>query len=270
MEIERYSILDCFKVSLTKPKKIVDISEQGRSVLYRYVIFLVLLTSIAMYVIPAVATVAGFGGFRKLFTETVPELSVSDGTLTADKRFEMVLSGLHIYIDTTVTDITADDLTSHGTYLGVTSNKISMFTFTEGFSGDSINQVYSLKVSDVLYDGFTNSDLTGVIPIIYIAYIFVLVLEILLNAVKYLLLALIYTVLITTFLASATNRHLDTVECFRASCYASTWQMLIVSMNAAMAYPVPAIFTVMAGVAVSIGIITYAFKGDELSRDEDE
>ena len=89
-------VLDIFVASIIRIKTLAKISVENSSKFLGYVIFMALFVSLMAFAVPTASRIYSFGGFSKLFREGFPAFSVSDGTLTAEKKFEMSLSNADI------------------------------------------------------------------------------------------------------------------------------------------------------------------------------
>ena len=99
LRLKNFKLMEELKISLSIPSRLTELGEVTKKTFVKYVIFISLLVSIIIYLIPTIATIAGFGGFHSLFMEKMPAFKYQSGKLVAENKFDMVLSGYHLYID---------------------------------------------------------------------------------------------------------------------------------------------------------------------------
>ena len=99
---QKAGIMDIFMVSLIRAKELALVSVKSSSRFIGYVIFMSFLVSLMIFAVPTASKITSFGGFKNLFMNKVPAFEYTDGTLTADKAFEMKLSNVNIIMDTNI------------------------------------------------------------------------------------------------------------------------------------------------------------------------
>ena len=72
-----------------KPSKYKDMIELPRRRFVVYVIVMMLVLAIVSYVVPTASIIFGFGGFEKLFTQSLGEVNYTDDTLSVSNNFDM-------------------------------------------------------------------------------------------------------------------------------------------------------------------------------------
>ena len=70
-----------------KPSKYKDMIELPRRRFVVYVIVMMLVLAIVSYVVPTASIISGFGGFEKLFTQSLGEVNYTDDTLSVSNNW---------------------------------------------------------------------------------------------------------------------------------------------------------------------------------------
>ena len=140
--LKDFKLMEELKIALSVPSRLSELGEVTKKTFVKYVIFLSLLISVIIYLIPSIATVAGFGGFRSLFMEKMPPFKYENGTLTAERKFDMVISGYHLYVDTSQSEVSAASLPSNGMYLAFGSKTVSFIVVQKNAVNDFSNILY--------------------------------------------------------------------------------------------------------------------------------
>ena len=165
-------LMDVFVNSILRPKELVNVTIQTKDRFKRYLFFLSLLVTVMVFVIPVACRIISFGGFNKLFTETMPEISMNDGKLEADKRFEMNLGYADILIDTNLSEYKFEDFTTEGYFIAIGSDTTKFVRVGDKKDADSYSVIYAYSNAELFPNGFNNQFLVKCIPLIYIAFVF--------------------------------------------------------------------------------------------------
>ena len=83
-----------------KPSKYKDMIELPRRRFVAYVIAMMLVLAIVSYVVPTASIISGFGGFEKLFTQSLGEVNYTDDTLSVSNNFDMHINAANFLVDT--------------------------------------------------------------------------------------------------------------------------------------------------------------------------
>ena len=177
-----------------KPSKYKDMIELPRRRYVAYVIVMMLVLSIVSYVVPTASIISGFGGFEKLFTQSLGEVNYTDDTLSVSNNFDMHINAANFLVDTSQETVQNESLKKQGMFLAVGSKtvRISMVL------GSKVTDYGVYYLSDYLQDGFNNDSLVAMIPSIY-AVLFVTLLGTMLSYfVKYAVVALLFSILVNS------------------------------------------------------------------------
>lgn len=149
--------------ALFKPNRYNEMLKLSRKKFVGYVIVLTLFMSFITVVIPLGATIAGFGGFEKLFNTNLKSIQYLDGELSLDKPFKMRAMGITVVIDTTEDSVSPKSMKADGTYLAIGSKKLSIVS---SVSGDLV-KLAEYKLKDSIPINFDRHTLVKAIPFIY-------------------------------------------------------------------------------------------------------
>lgn len=251
---QKAGIMDIFIVSLIRAKELALVSVKSSSRFIGYVIFMSFLVSLMIYAVPTASKITSFGGFKNLFMNKVPAFEYTDGTLTADKAFEMKLSNVNIIMDTRVNEFVFGDFEREGIYIAIGAKNIKMVTFTDIKDDSSYQEVYSYPNSLVLMDGMNNMTLVKMRPFFYIMIFFIFMFSTALAAGKYLLAALFYAFIFKS-LTSVSKLPMTFLDSFHMCFYAQTLGIILVNMNIALGNLVSPLIASAIGIVITVVII---------------
>ena len=97
-----------------RPARYKDMIELPRRRFVAYVIVMMLVLSIVDFVVPSASIISGFGGFEKLFTQSLGEVSYTDGTLSVSNELNMHINAANFLVDTTQETVQNDSLNKQG------------------------------------------------------------------------------------------------------------------------------------------------------------
>ena len=254
------SILEQLTISLTKPSRYHEMMAKtsvAKKIIY--IITISVIVSIMTTLLPNVAAITAFGGFRSLFTERIPSFVVEDGKLNASDNFDLAIGGVHFYVDTEEADIPDEDLSG--------TNEL-YFTFgSEVYSSvlvqnNTARKIYSFKIADILPEGFDNDQLVTLIPVIYITLAIQFALSVAVNGANDLLVCLLLSLLIRPLarLAGYDYKFFDVVFlCY----YADTLSILLLGINTATGYIIPSLIMTIIGFLVFNRYIFASFRSEK-------
>jgi len=251
---QKAGIMDIFMVSLIRAKELALVSVKSSSRFIGYVIFMSFLVSLMIYAVPTASKITSFGGFKNLFMNKVPAFEYTDGTLTADKAFEMKLSNVNIIMDTRVNEFVFGDFEREGIYIAIGAKNIKMVTITDIKDDSSYQEVYSYPNSLVLMDGMNNMTLVKMRPFFYIMIFFIFMFSTALAAGKYLLAALFYAFIFKS-LTSVSKLPMTFLDSFHMCFYAQTLGIILVNMNIALGNLVSPLIASAIGIVITVVII---------------
>ncbi len=251
---QKAGIMDIFMVSLIRAKELALVSVKSSSRFIGYVIFMSFLVSLMIFAVPTASKITSFGGFKNLFMNKVPAFEYTDGTLTADKAFEMKLSNVNIIMDTKVNEFVFGNFEREGIYIAIGAKNIKMVTITDIKDDGSYQEVYSYPNSLVLMDGMNNTTLVKMRPFFYIMIFFIFMFSTALAAGKYLLAALFYAFIFKS-LTSVSKLPMTFLDSFHMCFYAQTLGIILVNMNMALGNLVSPLIASAIGIVITVVII---------------
>lgn len=248
-------IFDIFVSSIMKVKKLVEISINSSRRFVAYVIFLSLFVGTIIFAVPTVSRIVAFKGLHTFFSQTLPSIKMDDGELTADKKFEMPISGGTLILDTSKKEFKYGDFEEPGIYIAIGSQVTKMVSITSmGIGkGESYTEIYTYPNSFLFINGFDNNLLVKLIPAFYIAFVFVFLFECVIVAAKYLILSFFYMTS-TRYLTSVSKEPLTTSDSFRLCFYAQTIGIILVNVNETLGI-IPSLFGSLIGIIITVIII---------------
>lgn len=216
-------------IAMFSPSRIKEMLNLKKSKHVFYVMMIIFIVTLAVAVIPFIGTVASFGGFEKLFGETIPSFEVVDGKFTIEKDFSMDIGGYKLVMTGSQAEYPASELASNGIYFAVGSEKIQMIV-----AADDEKTVYQERtIGQMLPNGFNNSTLVKYIPALYISLFFCGLLVYAAVFIKYAICALVLVWFIGA-LGKKLELHLDFGEKFMMAFYAESLSMIISNFAAAI------------------------------------
>lgn len=260
-------LMDVFVNSIIKPKELVNVTLETRNRFKRYLVFISILVTFMVLVIPVACRVISFGGFEKLFTETMPQISMSDGKLTADKRFEMNLGYADVLIDTNISEYKFENFTTEGYFIAIGSQTTKLVRVGDKKDPESYSVIYAYSNAELFPEGFNNEYLVKLIPIIYIGFIFALAIMALVTGLRYWFFALIYAFL-SRSLTSIIKVEMTFKDAIHLCFYAQTIAILFTNMNTAVGYFVYPTFASILGVIITVVVIHKAVRPHMPTLDE--
>lgn len=259
-----FKLLDEIKIAVSIPSRLKEMMEVSRKSFIKYVAFISILAAIIIYLIPFAATVAGFGGFRALFSEKIPAFRYENGALTADKKFDMMISGYHLYIDTSQKTVDPATFPSNGLYIAFGSENMTFNYVDKTAVKDFSTVLYGVENSALFSEGMDNRTFANSSISFYITGILLTIIMAVIVVVKYLFLALLYTV-IMMIPYKLFIKNIYTDEAFKISYYAQTIGIFIVSVNKAAGFLLPELLVSVVGVFITLRFIKYtlSYNGDK-------
>ena len=260
-------LMDVFVNSILRPKELVNVTIQTKDRFKRYLFFLSLLVTVMVFVIPVACRIISFGGFNKLFTETMPEISMNDGKLEADKRFEMNLGYADILIDTNLSEYKFEDFTTEGYFIAIGSDTTKFVRVGDKKDADSYSVIYAYSNAELFPNGFNNQFLVKCIPLIYIAFVFAFFLLAAITGLRYWFFAVVYAFL-SRSLTAIIKVQITFKDAIHLCFYAQTIAILLINMNTAVGYMVYPTFASIIGVIITVVVIHKAVRPHMPSLDE--
>lgn len=216
-------------IAMFSPSRIKELINLKKSKHVLYVMTMIFIVTLAVAIIPFIGTVASFGGFEKLFGETIPHFEVVDGKFTMEKDFSMDISDYKLVMTGSSAEYPASELSSNGVYFAVGSEKIQMIVVN-----DDEKTIYQERtISQMLPNGFNNDTMIRYIPALYISLFFCGLLVFAAMFIKYAFCAWVLTLFIGA-LGKRLELHLDFGEKFMMAFYAESLSMIISNFASAV------------------------------------
>ena len=256
MEETKIRIWEQLAYSITKPSKYLEMSgiRTGKSV--KFIIVLMLLVTMMLNIIPTAATIIGFGGWKRLFTN-MPSISVQNETLSTESKIDLGLGVIHFYIDNDADTVSYSELQDETYYILIGKNTVR-YVFVDGDNGVVLA---SGHVSELIPNGFSNQTLIDMIPVIYLIILLGFIFCFLAYFVKYAFLSIVYSILVTP-VNRAYNLGLSYGRIFMICFYAQTLGILLVNINTALGTIIPSFIMSIIGIFItmryiSIGVMSH-------------
>lgn len=271
LRLKNFKLMEELKISLSIPSRLTELGEVTKKTFVKYVIFISLLVSIIIYLIPTIATIAGFGGFHSLFMEKMPAFKYQSGKLVAENKFDMVLSGYHLYIDTSQKEIDPLTLPSNGIYIAFGSENTTLLLVEKNAVNDFTNELYKFGNNELFMEGMNNTSFANASTAFYMSMILFTLFYAALMALKYMLLAMIYTGILWV-MYRITIKNIYEFEACHISYYAQTIGILLVSINKSVGYLLPGFLMSILGIFITFRLISYTlrFYRDKNNPDSEE
>jgi len=247
---EKCSVIEQLRISIMSPKQLVGLSVLKVSRFVRYVFLLGLLVTIMTYIVPAAATIAGFGGFNKLFREKMPDFYVKNGEMYSAEPFSVAIGDYEIIIDTSEDAVPTDKYIGKFLTIAIGKRRVQVAVSQNGLTDVAIDQ----KVSDYFEDGFNREMLINAIPGFYIAIGLMGLFSLAGVILKYLAASVIY-MLLAWSLVKTSGLDITRGNCFRLCFYAQTVGILLVNINKALGYLLPSLLVSAVGIFLSLRYI---------------
>ena len=244
-----------------KPSKYKDMIELPRRRFVSYVIVMMFVLAIVSYVVPTASIISGFGGFGKLFKQSLGEVNYTDDTLSVSNKFDMHINSANFLVDTTQETVQNDSLKKQGMFFAVGSKTVRVSMVL----GSKVTDYGVYYLSDYLPDGFNNDSLVAMIPSIYAALFVTLLGTMLSYFVKYAVVALLFSILVNS-MNHQFHLNLRFGQVFALCFYGQSFSMILSNFNQAIAF-LPGLLVSVIGIFVTVHMITVSVA---LIKDERE
>ena len=233
-----------------KPKKHIDLIELPRRKFVVYVIVMMLALSVVGFVVPMASIISGFGGFEKLFTQSLGNVEYKDGQLSVSNDFNMHINYANFLVDTTKETVPNEQLTKEGMFVAVGSKTVRISSVI----GSKVTDYGVYYLSDYLPDGFNNDDLVAMIPSIYTVFILTGIGMMISYFVKYGFISLLLAVF-----ANSLNKEFELKlsfgQVFALCFYSQSFGMILSNFNLAINL-LPSIIVSIVGIVVTFNMLT--------------
>gem|GEM_PF-2115016 len=251
---ERCSLIEQLRISIVSPKQLIGLSQlkTGRFVLY--VFFMGMILTLMLYVIPVAATLIHVGGLNDLFENRIPDFSVQQSVLKAEKPFTINLGTYEIVVDTESAEVDKEKLGNRELTFAIGSRKVQAVLTQNGLKQVLVEG----RIDEFFPEGFDRKMLIRAIPGFYMALILGGLFMLVFHLAKYLLASLLY-MLIANSIAKRTGLGLNTGNVFRLCFYAQTIGILLVNVNSATGGYLPGTIVSMVGIFITLHFIFKTF-----------
>ena len=238
--------------AMFKPSKYKEMIRLKKGRFAGFAVVMMLVIGIVTAVIPTGAVITGFGGFEKLFSKQMADLSYSDGRLSKERPFELSFDYYNFLIDTSEKTPTDEMLKKQGLYIALGSENMRIAYVLDNQIVDY--QIYPL--SDYFSGSFDNKALISAIPAIYITLFITFVILCIGLFIRYAFIAWVFSLLINSINKKA-NLGLLYRQVFQICFYGQTFGMLLSNFNMAAGL-LPSVFVSIFVVFYTIHMITAA------------
>ncbi len=260
-------ILDIFVTSIIRINKLAEICVENSKKFIAYVIFMSVLVSFMSFLVPSASRIYSFGGFRKLFLEEFPAFTVKNGSLIADKKFEMRMNNAYLVINTDIDEFSADDFESSGIYMAFGKRNVKLVSYVDNNGNINYSEVYSYPISMMIPSGLNNEKLADISVAFYFSYLLIFIVLTFISAIKYIFLALLYA-FFTRSTTSISKLNLSMKDSLHLCFYAETISIILVNLNKAIGEYIPSLFMSIIGIVITVVVILNAIKPHLPDMDE--
>ncbi|MGN0389280.1 MAG: DUF1189 family protein [Wujia sp.] len=233
-----------------KPSKYKEMLTLPTRKFVTYVIIMMLVLGIVGFDVPAASIISGFGGFEKLFSQSLGQVSYKDGTLSVSNDFNMHINYANFIVDTTQETVQNQSLKKEGMFFAVGSKTIRV----SAVIGSKVTDYGIYYLSDYLPEGFNNDSLLALIPSIYAGFFLTLIGVMCSYFLKYGLISLLLSVLVNS-MNKQFELNLRFGQVFALCFYAQSFGMLLSNFNLAVSL-LPSMLVSMIGIFVTIHMLT--------------
>lgn len=214
MAEEKMNIIDQFYYAMFKPKFYNKLSKLKPFNVVLYTIILIVFTTIIKMGFPIAAWIANQGGLNTVIMDKIPAFTIESNEFDIEEPFNTTIGGVTILADSTIGTYSIDDLSEDQMLSAFCLGKDSLLIVTAG-SG------IAFKWSDLLVDGFSNQMLASYIPVIYVYIAICLLFTMLLEGIKYVIVAFLFAIIGYNF-SKFLKADLSYMKVFELALYAQT------------------------------------------------
>lgn len=236
--------------AMFKPSKYKELIKLKRGRFSLYVLVLMVVLGIVTFVIPAGATITGFGGFEKLFRNQLSTIRYQDGELKLDTQFRMNVNGINILMQTDAESVADSELSRDGIYIAIGSKVMSLVTTIDG----EITRYQNMDITGLFDESFNCESLVDMIPSIYLSLFMTFVFECIGFFLKYAVIAFAFCFFINS-VNKVMKLNLTFREIFQLCFYGQTLGIIISNFNAALGL-FPSMIMSIICVFISVHMVT--------------
>lgn len=188
---EKLTLIDSLITAMFIPKEYGKLLTMKIGNIIRYILVVVLLTSVIQYAIPVLGAIAGLGGMKSIVMNEIPKFSLEDGIFFLDEKIETINeeAGVYLCVDTTEKTFTKEDIPKDMIQVVMVSeSNMLVYNSVYGIGGMESSMNFK-EFKDFTINNQRVADMSGLIYAGF--FIFFLVLWFL-SIVKYLGIALFY------------------------------------------------------------------------------
>lgn len=235
---------------LFKPSKYKELIELPRKKFVRYVIVMMLVLGMVGFVVPMASIISGFGGFEKLFTQSLGTVEYKDGSLSVSNNFNMHINYANFLVDTTQETVQNASLKKEGMFVAVGSKTVRV----SAVIGSSVTDYGVYYLSDYLPEGFNNDSLVAMIPSIYAGFFVTLLTMLGGYFIKYAVVSLLLSLLVNS-MNKQFGLGLSFGQVFALCFYSQSFGMLLSNFNTAISL-LPSMIVSIIGIFVTVHMLT--------------
>ncbi len=217
-----------------------------------HMILLLIFLLIVDTLIPFGAWMTSVGGFRNLFLNRLPAFTLEDGTFDIESpvSFEIGQS-IRVEINSEVEKYTQEDFQEEYQEEILISRTNLLIR-----AGDRGAELSLSSVGNMYLD---NQVLTSAIPAFMMALVFYFLIILVLKAVQYIVVSLVYGLICRVGVRSPEGKMLSIKDSFWIAVYAKTLFAIIASVNSSLGYPVSSFWISVISIVI---VMSYMFKAE--------
>ncbi len=235
---------------LFKPSKYKDMVELPTKKFVAYVIVMMLVLGIVGFVVPTASIISGFGGFEKLFSQSLGQVEYKDGELSVSNDFNMHINYANFIVDTSQETVQNEKLKKEGMFIAVGSKTVRVSVVL----GSKVTDYGIYYLSDYLEEGFNNDSLLALIPSIYMGFFLTLIGTMISYFMKYAFISLLLSILVNS-MNKQFHLNLRFGQVFELCFYAQSFGMVLSNFNLAINL-LPAMIVSIIGIFVTVHMLT--------------
>lgn len=230
-DYKKVSMVDQIAIAVTSPKNYKTLTDLKVG---KTVAFVILMTFILTFIqtgIGMVCFLLKIGGFENLFMNKIPNFVYENGRLDMDTEMEFSVDNVTIFVNTDYDKIAIDEMETDGVYITIGKTRMVIGAVSAGYTYEQGEFI----LSKLFPDHLDNEVLCSFIPAFYTMLIFMYIGGMIGNAVKWLFLALVFSIM-GRALAMNLRTGLYYGEVFRICIYGLALGLLLSAVNAALEY----------------------------------
>lgn len=232
-DMNKMKLTDRFMIAMFAPGDYGKLLKEKTGRLIGYVAILIFLVTVARYIIPGAATLAGMGGIKGIINRELPEFSLKDGELTIDGKIEKndEATGIYVLVDTDQESFSKEDIPEDvmdNVIEAVLVSKTNVYVYNEYSEYTGANQ--DIKFANMGNAELNNKILADMAPLFYVGFVFWVVFLYFTEVCKYLLWGLFFALFMTLY-SNVWMHPVGFGKAYKTSMYAQTIGTLVYSVT---------------------------------------